>query len=82
MEIPMFGEKFNGLRLLTSDFLLCKFSSILKPDMAAFAAIKVRTPGWTLPRMRREIQRLLFTWTGICAYCGCDAPTASRTRGP
>ena len=25
---------------------------------------------WTLPRARREIQYLLFTWTGACAYCG------------
>jgi len=23
-----------------------------------------------LPQTRREIQRLLFTWTGECAYCG------------
>jgi SRSO17 transposase len=29
-----------------------------------------KTSGWTLPQTRREIQRLLFTWTGRCAYCG------------
>ncbi len=26
--------------------------------------------GWTLPQTRREIQRLLCTWTGECCYCG------------
>jgi hypothetical protein len=38
-----------------------------------------KTTGWTLPRTRREIQYLIFTWTGICAYCGgkVDCP-----RGP
>ena len=29
-----------------------------------------KTFGWTLPRTRREIQYILFTWTGVCAYCG------------
>ena len=29
-----------------------------------------KTSGWTLPQTRREIQRVLFTWTGYCAYCG------------
>ena len=29
--------------------------------------------GWTLPRTRREIQRLLCTWTGSCCYCGALA---------
>jgi SRSO17 transposase len=29
-----------------------------------------KTSGWTRPQTRREIQRLLFTWTGHCAYCG------------
>ena len=29
-----------------------------------------KSSGWTLPQTRREIQRLLFTWTGECAYCG------------
>ncbi len=29
-----------------------------------------KTSGWTLPRTRREIQRLLCTWTGSCCYCG------------
>lgn len=24
---------------------------------------------WTLPQTRREIQRLLCTWTGVCCYC-------------
>ena len=32
-----------------------------------------KTSGWTLPRTRREIQYLLFTWTGFCAYCGAKA---------
>src|SRR5450759_2550752 len=31
------------------------------------------TSGWTLPRTRREIQYILFTWTGVCAYCGAKA---------
>jgi SRSO17 transposase len=25
---------------------------------------------WTLPQTRRELQRLLCTWTGFCCYCG------------
>jgi hypothetical protein len=29
-----------------------------------------KTSGWTLARKRREIQRLLCTWTGSCSYCG------------
>jgi SRSO17 transposase len=28
-----------------------------------------KTSGWTLPRTRREIQRLLCTRTGSCCYC-------------
>ena len=32
-----------------------------------------KTSGWTLPRTRREIQYILFTWTGVCAYCGAKA---------
>src|SRR6266700_1117621 len=28
-----------------------------------------KTSGWTLPQTRREIQYLLITWTGVCAYC-------------
>jgi len=32
-----------------------------------------KTSRWTLPRTRREIQYVLFTWTGFCAYCGCPA---------
>ena len=38
-----------------------------------------KTSGWTLPRTRREIQYLLFTWTGFCAYCGAKA---KGPRGP
>lgn len=29
-----------------------------------------RKPRWTLPQTRREIQRLLCTWTGACCFCG------------
>jgi len=32
-----------------------------------------------LPRTRREIQYLLFTWTGACAYCGS---AVRHSRGP
>jgi hypothetical protein len=35
-----------------------------------------KTSGWTLPPTRREIQYLLFTWTGFCAYCGAEARPA------
>lgn len=28
---------------------------------------------WTLPQTRREIQRLLCTWTGACCFCGAQA---------
>jgi SRSO17 transposase len=38
-----------------------------------------KTSGWTLPQTRREIQRLLFTWTGNCAYCG--GKIGERSRG-
>jgi hypothetical protein len=27
------------------------------------------TSGWTLPLMRRELQYLLRSWIGVCAYC-------------
>ncbi len=29
-----------------------------------------KTSGWTLPATRRELQYMIFTWTGDCAYCG------------
>jgi len=38
-----------------------------------------KTSGWTLPKTRREIQYLLFTWTGKCAYCGS---LAGHSRSP
>ena len=38
-----------------------------------------KTSEWTLPRTRREIQYILFTWTGVCAYCGA---TARGARSP
>jgi SRSO17 transposase len=28
-----------------------------------------KTSAWSLPRTRREIQYLLFTWTGVCMFC-------------
>jgi hypothetical protein len=34
--------------------------------------------GWTLPQTRREIQYLLITWTGVCAYCKAKI---KRARG-
>jgi hypothetical protein len=34
---------------------------------------KKNPSGWTLPRTRREIQYMLFTWTGACAYGGAVA---------
>jgi SRSO17 transposase len=38
-----------------------------------------KTSGWTLPRTRREIQYMLFTWTGVCAFCGCAIGRGSRS---
>jgi len=32
-----------------------------------------KTSGRALPRTRREIQYILFTWTGVCANCGAKA---------
>ena len=37
-----------------------------------------KTSGWTLPQTRREIQYLLITWTGVCAYCKAKI---KRARG-
>jgi SRSO17 transposase len=37
--------------------------------------------GWTLPHMRREVQWLLCTWTGVCCYCGAQIVTGCG-RGP
>jgi hypothetical protein len=37
-----------------------------------------KTSGWTLPQTCREIQRLLFTWTGYCAYCGSRIRKSNR----
>jgi len=34
---------------------------------------------WTLPQTRREIQYLLITWTGVCAYCQAKI---KRPHGP
>jgi SRSO17 transposase len=31
-----------------------------------------RVVSWTLPQTRRELQRLLCTWTGVCCYCGAQ----------
>ncbi|MGO9520091.1 MAG: hypothetical protein ACLPND_23890 [Candidatus Korobacteraceae bacterium] len=39
-----------------------------------------KTSRWTLPQTRREIQRLLFTCTGRCAYCG--SIIRKRNRSP
>lgn len=36
---------------------------------------------WTLPQTRREIQRLLCTWTGECCFCGAKAEWGSA-RSP
>ena len=36
---------------------------------------------WTLPQTRRELQRLLCTWTGVCCYCGVQVMTDCG-RGP
>ena len=38
-------------------------------------------PRWTLPRARRELQRLLCTWTGACCHCGAQI-TTGYGRGP
>ena len=40
-----------------------------------------RKPQWTLPQARREIQRLLCTWTGACCFCGAKAEWGSA-RSP
>ncbi len=40
-----------------------------------------RALSWTLPQTRRELQRLLCTWTGVCCYCGAQV-TAGCGRGP
>ena len=37
-----------------------------------------KTSGWTLPQTRRELQYLLLSWTGVCAYCRVTIP---RFRG-
>jgi hypothetical protein len=31
---------------------------------------KTSGPRWSLPKVRRELQRMLARWTGICPYCG------------
>ena len=49
------------------------------PDLGNDCGAK-KTSGWTLPQTRREIQRLLFTWTGECAYCG--SVIGKRNRPP
>jgi hypothetical protein len=38
-----------------------------------------KTSWWTLPRTQREIQYILFTWSGVCAYHGA---TAKGSRSP
>jgi SRSO17 transposase len=38
-----------------------------------------KTSGWTLLQTRREIQRVLFTWTGYCAYCGSEIRRSNRS---
>lgn len=41
-----------------------------------------RTPGWTLPQTRREIQYLLITWTGVCGYCKTKIKPARDSYAP
>jgi SRSO17 transposase len=42
---------------------------------------KVKKVKWALPQARREIQRLLCTWTGACCFCGAKAGWGSA-RSP
>jgi SRSO17 transposase len=48
----------------------------------AFLTLETRrrktTRGGPCPQTRRELQYLLCTWTGICAYCRATIP---RSRG-
>src|SRR5450756_35805 len=41
-----------------------------------------KTSGWTLPQTRREIQYLLITWTGVCAYCRATLQRSNAHADP